>query len=570
MLAVDNLKSILKILPISTVVTLPNGPAFSTIYVNDAYLGMTNAIASNVIQRDFFDLSTIASDDFNLPTALVRNLFTEAVSLKKSGQLFTDQHKISVTPQFDAGNAIEYLVVTFEPLQHSSDHQPEPQAEKYEDLFNCSPLPHWVYNLDTLCFLDVNDAAIKHYGYTREEFLSMTLADIRPPEDISILTDILGNTREKGTNTSTVRHQKKNGDIISVVVQGNSIRFQNQDARLVLAIDHTEKIKAENALEASERRFKALVQDGSDLIAILDIDGFYRYVNPTSKSILGLEMEFFIGKNVIKFIHEEDQELVIEQLQQLRKQQRVRIAPYRFRIGNDQYRWLETTVTDLTNDPAIAGFVANSRDVTKQIEYEQKMEESIARFGIVSKATSDAIWDRDILNDKLTWNKGIKGIFGHNKPTSTYKWWHSHVHPDDVKEVVQKIQLLIKNKESRISLEYRFRCAGGNYKYINDRAFLLFDSNGEAIRMIGSMRDITERINYIQAMEQQNNRLRDISWMQSHHVRAPLARILGLTNLLSIDNNSREEAKEFLRHLTNSSTELDRIIREIVKKTEGF
>ena len=573
MLALDNLKSIFKVLPISSVITLPNVPDFSTLYVNDAFLNITADFNADFINNGLFEILPNLSFELTEKSQLIISSLNEVLISKASQQFSISEWKITITPIMDEDNVIVYLVHTFERthLQREINDALPPPTEKYEDLFNLSPLPHWVYSVDTLRFLDVNAAAIKHYGYSKEEFLSMTLIDIRPAEDISILEEILSENIEKGVyHRSLVRHQKKNGDIISVQVEGNTICFQRQNARLVLAIDHTEKIKAEKALAASERRFKALIQEGSDLIAILDKDGYYRYVNPTAKTILGMEIDFFIGKNAMDFVHKEDRDKITEQMKLLGINQRIRISPYRFSIGNGQYCWLETTITNLTNDPDICGFVANSRDVTKQIGYELKMEDSIARFAIVSKATSDAIWDRDILSNKVTWNKGLKGIFGHNKLHSTHKWWHSHVHPEDVDQVVKKVQLLIKNKESRLTVEYRFKCADGTYKYINDRAFLLFDQNGEAVRMIGSMQDITDRVNYIKAMENQNDRLRDISWMQSHHVRAPLARILGLTSLLSVDNNSREETREFLQHLSNSSVELDRIIREIVKKTEGF
>lgn len=575
MLTLENLKSLFKALPISYVVTLPNVPDFSIADINEAFLKVTSCDASYFLGNPLFEVLPKLSQEMSGHSKKIKDRINDAVFSKKNCRLTLESWIIDIIPILDADNNLQYIVQTFEPMNHhkASNNflQLRKEKKKYQNLFNFSPLPQWVYSITTLHFLDVNDAAVKHYGYTREEFLGMKITDIRPQEDITILKSIT-NTLEKGMyNRSTVRHQKKNGEIINVVVEGNSIQFQDQDARLVLAIDHTEKIKAEKALAASELRFKALIQEGSDLIAITDQDGYYRYVSPTSISILGIEGEFFTGKNVFDFIHAEDKSAVWQQYKQLKFHHRIRIEPFRFKVSDDQYRWIETIVTNMTDDPAIAGIVSNSRDVTRQIENELKMEESIARFGIVSKATSDAIWDLDILTGKATWNKGLKGIFGHNKTSYSYKWWRSQIHPDDVEEVVNKTQSLIENKESRLKLEYRFRCADGTYKYIQDRSFLLFDGEGEALRMIGSMQDITERVNYIKAMEQQNERLREISWMQSHHVRAPLARIMGLTSLLTDDkHNDAAETKEFLQHLTDSSAELDEIIKEIVRKTEGL
>ena len=112
-----------------------------------------------------------------------------------------------------------------------------------------------------------------------------------------------------------------------------------------------------------------------------------------------------------------------------------------------------------------------------------------------------------------------------------------------------------------------FRCADGTYKHVLDRSFLLFDETGEPARMIGALQDITEKMNQIQAVEEQNKKLQEIAWIQSHMVRAPLARILGVTDLLC-DNKEEELSSELLSHLKISAAELDYIIRDIVKKTD--
>ncbi|HEY0174917.1 MAG TPA: PAS domain S-box protein, partial [Pedobacter sp.] len=110
--------------------------------------------------------------------------------------------------------------------------------EQYQNLFNSTPLPCWVYDLETLYFLDVNAAAIRDYGYTREEFLSMTIRQIRPEEDIPILEDIIKNKIKPGSfGRDSVRHTKKSGEIISVIAEGNSLIYEERQARIVTTID---------------------------------------------------------------------------------------------------------------------------------------------------------------------------------------------------------------------------------------------------------------------------------------------------------------------------------------------
>lgn len=134
----------------------------------------------------------------------------------------------------------------------------------------------------------------------------------------------------------------------------------------------TARRQAEEDLQLRERRFKSMVQDGSDLIAILDSDANYQYVSPTSESILGIPADDFIGTNALDYIHKDDREMLSGLLENLSRNQRINIPPYRFKDASGNWRWVETTLTNMMEDPAVGGLVANSRDVTKQIRQQQK------------------------------------------------------------------------------------------------------------------------------------------------------------------------------------------------------
>jgi PAS domain S-box-containing protein len=124
---------------------------------------------------------------------------------------------------------------------------------RYRMLFHSNPQPMWVYDFETLAFLDVNEAAIRSYGYSREEFLQMTLKDIRPPEEIPLLLDIVAQV-DKGFSDVHVHHRKKDGTIFDVEVNSHSVIYQGREARLVLASDITERLHAEAALRQLEQQ----------------------------------------------------------------------------------------------------------------------------------------------------------------------------------------------------------------------------------------------------------------------------------------------------------------------------
>ena len=127
-------------------------------------------------------------------------------------------------------------------------HKLAESESRYRELFEENPLPMWVYDMESLAFLAVNDAAIHHYGYSRDEFLSMTIADIRPQRDVPALRVRVRELIESHSAYSSSglwQHQKKNGETIDVEITGHSQQFQGRDARLILARDVTDLIAAQ-------------------------------------------------------------------------------------------------------------------------------------------------------------------------------------------------------------------------------------------------------------------------------------------------------------------------------------
>jgi PAS domain S-box-containing protein len=134
----------------------------------------------------------------------------------------------------------------------------ETSEKNYSDLFHLSPLPMWVYEKGTLKFLNVNTAAVRHYGYTLHEFLSMTIRDIRPAEENAKLDDAIASlqTQPSRTHPGVFKHLKKNGELILVDIQSNRIQFNGKDAILVLANDITTQLKYTAAIEQQNKRLQ--------------------------------------------------------------------------------------------------------------------------------------------------------------------------------------------------------------------------------------------------------------------------------------------------------------------------
>lgn len=384
-------------------------------------------------------------------------------------------------------------------IEHKKIQEKLSESEKkYKDLFHSSPLPKVVYDVETISFLDANKAALRKYGYTREEFLKLKVYDVIYKGDQEEVANELQLIK---TNTNfneiSLKHVTKTGMLIDVETQSNEIIFNGRKARLVLATDITEKLKAKKENLLSEQRFKALIQDGSELISILDTNGHFKYISPNVQKRYGINPEDFIGTNAFEKLHHDDLDFFKYQFSQLKNHQRLTTKPFRYIQFENKWRWLEASVIDMTDNPAVNGIVLNARDVTERIENELKIRESNLRYEAIAKATSDAIYEFDAISNKIyiagsNYNK----IFGFNFQDQQYldlNFWVERLHPDERESVRENLTSIKPDTEGlHHELEYRFKKQDGSYAYVLDRFDLIWE-NGKQIKKIGALQDITAR-----------------------------------------------------------------------------
>jgi len=125
--------------------------------------------------------------------------------------------------------------------------------EGFHRLFNCNPHPTWVFDLETLRFLEVNEVAIEHYGYSRDEFLGMRITDIRPPQDVPLVEDAVAVPKDGLRHFGTWTHRTKDGRLITVDVAAHDLDFQGRRGRLVVANDISEQKELEAQLQQSQK-----------------------------------------------------------------------------------------------------------------------------------------------------------------------------------------------------------------------------------------------------------------------------------------------------------------------------
>ncbi len=280
----------------------------------------------------------------------------------------------------------------------------------FRRLFANNPLPMWVYDLQTLRFLEVNDAAVDHYGYSRGEFLGMTIADIRPSDDLPVLLENLKQARPELQHSGPWRHRRKDGTLIDVAIASHLFDFAGRQAALVVAEDITERKQAEEALQKAhdelefkvQERTAALSQANALLQTMMDYvpdhiyfkDAQSRFIrNSRSQAdLMGLsDPAEVVGKTDFDFFphaqrsYEEEQELMRS------GQPLIDLEEY-VAWPDGRATWVSTTKAPLRDiEGQIIGTFGISRDITerKQAEEEiRKLNEDLHRRAMELEATN--------------------------------------------------------------------------------------------------------------------------------------------------------------------------------------
>jgi len=379
--------------------------------------------------------------------------------------------------------------------------------QKYQNLFDTSPLPKWIYDLETLRFLEVNKTALRHYGYSREEFLSMTIYDIRPKEEIPRVKQGLQSLKNKRgiIQFGVYTHQKKNGSLIEMDMSGHRIDYEGRKCLMIVGSDVTERESMLKALQTSEARYRGFYESQTNYVIRTDMQGNYSYVNKKffedfswvhgEKNILGKSSML----SICEYDHEKVTKVIEKCISKPGKVIKVEIDKPHKKQGVVTTLWEFVCITDADGVPEEIQCVGI--DISERINFEKELKHSNERFELVMQASSDSIWDFNPSTKELFLGDGFRRNFGIQIKTikDTNSHFNSLIHPSDKKEVLTAFKKLLKNtNKTQWEKIYRFKRADGSYAYIKDRAIVLRDHNGKAYRVVGAMQDISTEYFYKQ------------------------------------------------------------------------
>lgn len=249
----------------------------------------------------------------------------------------------------------------------------------YERLFNANPVPMWIYDLETLRFLAVNDAAVSTYGYARDEWLGMTIKDIRPAEDVPRLLEQVDRDRDESYSPAQVwAHRKKDGSSMQVEVSAHSMAFKGRPARVVSVLDVTDRRRLETAMEQSEARYRALFENNHAVMLVIDpattaiVDA-----NPAAANFYGYSREQLRQMRIgdINVLSAEE----IRAQMELARSERRQFFEFRHRLASGEVRNVDaySGLVQVAGRPLLYSIV---HDVTRRHEAEQELRDAELRF----------------------------------------------------------------------------------------------------------------------------------------------------------------------------------------------
>lgn len=454
---------------------------------------------------------------------------------------------------------------------------------RYRLLFENNPLPMWIFDLETLRFLEVNDAAVEKYGYSREEFLTLTAVDIRPTEDIAVFLEHLKKHNGLILNTEGWHHRLKNGTIIDVEVTSHVFTQNDQKRVFVVVRDITRRRQAERELQASQVRFRSLIENAPDGITLLNADGFLEYASPSTQWILGYSAEELIGKNPAWFTHPEDLPSLLGLLTELiQKPGSCITAKYRMLHKNGSWCMIESRITNLLAEPYVNALVFNYRDITEQTMSELALRESEDRYRTLAEAAQDAIFvfDRE---DRIQYVNSYAAGLINRSTEELIAQPRTLLFPGKLgSDLSASICGIFESGETVVTegeVQYQEKSAWLSIHYVP-----IFDTDRKVQSVLGIARNITERKNMEQALEVERsllaqrveertaelkraNRAKDeFLANMSHELRTPLNGILAFSEALLDQTRGplNERQLKALNNIDASGRHLLELINDIL------
>ena len=382
---------------------------------------------------------------------------------------------------------------------------------KYRDLINGMNDAVWVIDTD-MSFLDVNDAAVKTLGYSRDELLSMKVSDIDSvikPEQIQQLIDRLS---EEKLQVFETRHKAKDGRLIPVEVSSSSVSYMGRTVIMSITRDISDRKQAEEEVRLAEQRYRALIENAPDGIMLMEMGGRFKYASPSVKRIFGYEQDEAMQSDPNALTHPDDLQKVLSELALLIEDpSRVSTLQYRFKHKNGEWRWIESIFSNLLMQPSVEAIIINFRDIHERRMAEEALRKSEERLRTVADFTYDMEFWMDENKTLLYMSPSCQRITGYEREQflTDSSLLQSIIHPSD-RLVFEQHNVEEFDLPDSCSLDFRIMTAEGEVRWISHTCQPVMGADGIFRGRRVSHRDITEQRYTLQELRASEEKYRGL------------------------------------------------------------
>jgi PAS domain S-box-containing protein len=347
------------------------------------------------------------------------------------------------------------------------------------------------------------------------------------PDDLPNVIDSIKLLSKKGNTEEFFKNEyrflKADGKYANVNCRGSVIYDNKGDAVRVLGAtaDVTGKLKAIEQIKQSNERFEKITKATSDAIYDIDFVSGKIFRGENYKKLFGYTSIAMITDDIGYWesnIHPNDRQRVVDSFQlSLKGGDEIWEDEYRFKNINNEYSYVIDKALFVRDAKKVAiRMVGAIQDVTDKLKAIEEIKRSNERFENITKATSDAIYDIDFITEEIFRGENYKKLFGYTEEavvsdTAKGNYWESNLHPNDRERVVNSCNLSLKSDNLNWEEEYRFKNIDDEYSHVIDKAFFVRDDKGIAVRMVGAIQDITDKINAIEEIRSSNERFEKIA-----------------------------------------------------------
>lgn len=436
----------------------------------------------------------------------------------------------------------------------------------YKDMFYGHPLPMWVYDTDTLRFLAVNDAAIERYGFSREEFLRMTILQIRNENEGPKLLEAQRNNVLSKSYRGIWQHRKKTGENFMVEIYSVPCHYHRKIGRMVMAIDIDAEIKSTVQARDFGTRYELLAKVTPDAIYYWDMRTNAITWNHGPSTLFGYqerEVESSLQWWEVR-IHPDDYDRVLKSLRNAIRFGNVHWSErYRFRCSNGEYKHVYARGSIIYNKQQEGQRMVG---VVQDIDKEVKQQEQITLLSLVASQTTNTVFILDA-DGRIEWaNDAFCHHTGFSLKEATGK------HPSELMAGSDTSMDALKRIGDKMAAGIPFSAELVQYRKNGESywAYMtvtpVLDDDGRVEKFISIQTDITEKKQFVTQLQEQNNTLREIAWMNSHELRRPVSSILAITSLIDKDSSDQATNLRLIIMLQKSVTELDEMIHRMQSK----